>query len=247
MDPLLYAAKFKRWDIAKVLVRTGADVNAVGPGYGFTCLHYAAKECQYELASALLGRGANLEARNSHGSTPLARAVKSEDEKMIQPLLEAGANVRATDREGRGMLHLAAMAGNLRLAALFLDFGVDISSRDGLGRTPLHYAANWDQKDFCAWILNSESRIDINVADNRGRTPLHWASSQGLYDTSLFLRDHGADYKLADSGGLTAVDVAMMSWHGHLAQALASGEIIVVSSNDPDSSDSSVGGTVYPE
>lgn len=73
--------------------------------------------------------------------------------------------------------------------------------------TPLHCAANWDQKDFWAWILNSENRIDINVADNRGRTPLHWAASQGLHDTPTFLRDHGADYKLADSGGLTTVDV----------------------------------------
>jgi ankyrin repeat protein len=232
LDPLLHAAKSKQWDIARVLVTTGADVRASGPGYGFTCLHYAAKDRQYELALALIERGADLEARNSHGSTPIARAVGSEDEQMVRLLLEAGANGQATDREGRGMLHLAAMAGHLRIAGLLLSFGVDINYCDDLGRTSLHYAANWDQEEFCAWILNREDPIDFNVADNRGRTPLHCAASQGFQDTSLFLRDHGADCRLADLDGLTAIDIAMMSWHGHLAHLLASEENIVASSED---------------
>lgn len=246
LDPLLHAAKSKQWNIARLLVRAGSDVRASGPGYGFTCLHYAAKDRQYELALALIERGADLEARNSHGSTPLARAVKSEDEQMVRLLLEAGANGRATDREGRGMLHLAAMAGTLTIAELLLSFGVDIHYRDDLGRTLLHYAANWDQEDFCAWILNSEVPIDINVADNRGRTPLHCAASQGMHDISMFLRDHGADCRQADLDGLTAIDIAMMTWHGHLAHLLASGETIVASSEDSCSSENSVNGTVRP-
>jgi ankyrin repeat protein len=148
LDPLLHAAKYKEWNITRELDRTGADVNAFGPGHCFTCLHYAAKNSQYELALALLERGADLEAKNSHGSTPLARAVKSEDEQMIRLLLEAGADGRATDREGRGMLHLAAMAGNVRIAELLSSFGVDINYRDDLGRTSLQLCGELGPRKF---------------------------------------------------------------------------------------------------
>jgi ankyrin repeat protein len=105
-----------------------------------------------------------------------------------------------------------------------------------------NYAANWDQGNFCAWILNSEDHIDINAADNRGRTPLHCAASQGMHDISLFLRDHGADCRLADVDGLTAIDVAMMTWHGHLAQLLAAGENVVALSENSYSSESGLPG-----
>jgi hypothetical protein len=63
-----------------------------------------------------------------------------------------------------------------------------------------------------------------------------------MHDISLFLRDHGADCRLADVDGLTAIDVAMMTWHGHLAQLLAAGENVVALSENSYSSESGLPG-----
>jgi uncharacterized protein len=52
----------------------------------------------------LLERGANIESRDSAGSTPLRIAVLLNREDIVQQLLEAGADFRIRDNEGQDLL-----------------------------------------------------------------------------------------------------------------------------------------------
>ncbi|GFF61656.1 hypothetical protein IFM61392_05891 [Aspergillus lentulus] len=49
--PLLMAAKAREWDLCRVLIDCGADVNAAGSSHRWICLHYAAREGQREVVS----------------------------------------------------------------------------------------------------------------------------------------------------------------------------------------------------
>ena len=72
---------------------------------------------------ALLARGANVEAQDAMGRTPLHTAVISGHEDVVTLLCDRGANVEATDVNGLSPLRWAASNGRVRLAALLLHHG----------------------------------------------------------------------------------------------------------------------------
>jgi truncated hemoglobin YjbI len=61
--------------VVRALVQSGADVNARGGVKRCTPLHMAARRGNVEIAEALLDCGAEIEARDRVGDTPLRRAV----------------------------------------------------------------------------------------------------------------------------------------------------------------------------
>jgi truncated hemoglobin YjbI len=61
--------------VVRALVRSGADVNARGGAKRCTALHMAARRGNVEVAEALLECGADIEARDRVGDTPLRRAI----------------------------------------------------------------------------------------------------------------------------------------------------------------------------
>lgn len=62
-------------DVVRTLVRAGAVVDAAEGPKRCTALHMAARRGNVEIATALLDCGADIEARDSAGVTPLRRAV----------------------------------------------------------------------------------------------------------------------------------------------------------------------------
>jgi truncated hemoglobin YjbI len=81
--------------IVRTLIRHGADVNACKNVKRCTPLHMAARRGNLQIAEALLDAGADLEARDSHGDTPLQRALNCRKPLMAELLLARGAR-RAT-------------------------------------------------------------------------------------------------------------------------------------------------------
>jgi len=62
-------------EVVRALVRAGADVNACDGAKRCTPLHMAARRGNVEIAEALLDCGANIDARDRGGDTPLRRAL----------------------------------------------------------------------------------------------------------------------------------------------------------------------------
>jgi hemoglobin len=87
-------------DVAEALIRHGAEVNVhSGPIQG-TPLHTAARRDNVVVASVLLFAGADIEARDIKGESPLRRALNCRQPGMIELLLAQGANPDATDKRG---------------------------------------------------------------------------------------------------------------------------------------------------
>ncbi len=74
------------------LVSRGADVNAAKNVKRCTPLHMAARRGNLEIAEALLDCGADIEARDSRGDTPLQRALNCRKPRMAELLLSRGAH-----------------------------------------------------------------------------------------------------------------------------------------------------------
>lgn len=92
--------------------------------------------------STLLAEGANLEATDEQGMTPLLLAIKQGRRDVVELLLNHGANIHHAANDGVTPLFLAIRERRADLVALLLDKGADANARGAIsGVTPLHVGA----------------------------------------------------------------------------------------------------------
>jgi hemoglobin len=97
--------------VAETLIHHGAEVNVQsGPIQG-TPLHTAARRDNVDVGSVLLAAGADIEARDIKGETPLRRALNCRQLGMITLLLAHGANLDSPDKHGVTPRQIATMRG----------------------------------------------------------------------------------------------------------------------------------------
>jgi hemoglobin len=150
--------------------RDRSCVRLLGPR-GQSLLHDAAMVGAAELAAVLIRSGADPDAGEAEGHTPLYRASTGD---VARVLLAAGATVDVASGPTRGTeLHQAARRGCVSVAEALLDHGASIDARDAKGQTPLRRAVNCRQLATVRLLVRHGA--DPHAADRLGVTPLHVA------------------------------------------------------------------------
>ena len=86
--------------LAKLLGKHPDLVNFCGPGVGHSALHWLCAKNYKGLVVWIVGQGADVNKRNSEGSTPLHTAATNGNMECVQMLLHYGADPRARDCYG---------------------------------------------------------------------------------------------------------------------------------------------------
>jgi len=153
------AAAFSR-SAAELLVQCGAACRARNRR-GAEPLHYAADahrwppSGQKDVIEYLLAVGADPNALDKSGVSPLHRAVRTRTSEAVRALLAGGAHVGLRNKSGSTPLHLAVQdtgkggAGSTRarneqvkIIAILLEAGARVRDKDGKGQSVLDKASN---------------------------------------------------------------------------------------------------------
>ena len=94
------------------------------------------------LVERALACGADVNAKNDNGGTPLHYAAyRNDNSAVIEALLEAGADVNAKNDDGNTPLHWAGFNENAAVTEVMLNADADVYAKNDDGKTPLHYTA----------------------------------------------------------------------------------------------------------
>jgi cytohesin len=187
VSPIENAARGRHAEALELLIAaTGPAAEEIG-----ALLSESAIKGQTDIADLLIAKGANVEARDKNGATPLHQAALKGNLAFATLLLQHGADVNARDGDGATPLHNAALSGHRELAALLLDKGADREARDSeSGATPLYHAAAWGRTALVELLIARGA--DINARNKASATPLAAAEKNGFAETAAVLKQHGA-------------------------------------------------------
>jgi ankyrin repeat protein len=167
------AAAGYRVEITKLLLESGADCGAAYNHRRSQPLHYAADgylenpswdaERQVPTIRLLVNAGADVDAQDKNGATPLHRAVRTRCAGAVKAFLDAGSDPAIRSKPGSTSFHLAvqntgrggsgaekAKAAQREIILAFLERGISPGLRDAKGKTVLE----WARSDSIRQLLN---------------------------------------------------------------------------------------------
>jgi hypothetical protein len=225
-------------------IAAGTDLNAKDRSLGSTPLHVASFFAHPETVKLLLENGAEVNARNNRGETPLDPAsakwgpvresaykaaaealqikldlkrIEEDRPKIVTLLREAGGKKSAdlTPEPPKNIFE-AAIRGDTESMGKFLEAGADINGKElSGGATPLLLAALFGQTEATAWLIDRKAKL--SATSKRGSSALHLAAFFAHPDTVQLLLEKGVPTDTKNLKGETALDSVSAEWSPELA------------------------------
>ncbi len=185
-----------------------------------------------------------VDARNSHGHTPLSEAVPTGNLALVKMLVDAGADPKQYNHGGSSLIDAAAHDGCVEVAQFLQEKGcvitvchaaalgdletikrelesgaVTADQRGPRGTTMLHHAAHGNHTSICELLIAAGAPVDTE--DRHHHTPLCYAVERNSLQAAELLIQAGADVDhLAGHFGGTVLHRAILNRNVEMSRLL---------------------------
>ncbi|KKY13643.1 putative ankyrin repeat protein [Phaeomoniella chlamydospora] len=218
-------------ETVKALLEVGAKVDGPkGKSALFVSIETQTKRSRLAIIRLFLQYGADVNARDHDGWTPMISAALRGQNDAVALLLERGANPDAVDHNSRNVLHLMATETrqiyrwNVKTLSIIIPKVTDLDYLDRWMRTPLSCAAAHGKLDLLGALIRGHGtkKACIGIANAKGQTPLHVAADNNHPGVTRFLVLQGADIEAKSDGDWTPLLNAAKKGHEEVIDALLS-------------------------
>ena len=151
-NALSIAREHSRYSVIRLLESRGIQ-SAAGMNDG---LLSATARGRFAVVDSLVRGGADVNARNENGSTPLIVAAENDHPALMIFLLDHGANVNSSTTDGMTALHVAASRGDRNMVDTLIERGADINAESAVHGTPLNSAAGKENVTIVNHLLAND-------------------------------------------------------------------------------------------
>ena len=168
---------------------------------------------------ALIKAGVSPNTLDPKGNPMLILAIRDQSFKVADLLLANKAiDVNLTNQNGENPLMMAAIEGQLSLVeTLVLKNKAEVNKS---GWTPLHYACTTGKLNVAEFLVSKGAKV--NALSQSETTPLMMAVGSGNDQLIKFLLDNGADLRMRNHEGYSAIDVATLFSKADIREGLMS-------------------------
>ena len=149
---------------------------------------------------------------------------------LMALFIERGANPRRSNQNGEQALQLAAWNNHMEAVKWLLEHGAVIN-RDGHYWGALHYAVFNGHTELARYLIARGA--DVNSRSPNGSTPLMMAARENREDLTKDLLESGADTRLANDWGDSALTMAMRYDNYRLGKMISSPEEFAIAVKAP--------------
>nr|XP_032824710.1 ankyrin repeat domain-containing protein 31 isoform X2 [Petromyzon marinus] len=127
--------------------------------------------------------------------------------------------VNVCNIKGETQLHFAALKGHLSKVKSLIQSGSDVNAPDYAGWTPLHVASTHGFVNVVLELVRAKARVNCRGLDDI--TPLHDAAKCGHWKVVQCLLENGADPRMKNAHGKTALELCQGARVQHLLSSWA--------------------------
>lgn len=201
-----------RAEAVMTLISNGANP-LVTDAEGNTALHGAVLSDEPIVAAMLLDAGADLNAVNRAGLTPLATACRAANWPLAKFLLERGAKTQLAGAEPALVAAASLADDDPEGIRLLLKHRAAINAVDARQRSALMTAAAEGHEEIARALRAAGA--DVNLVDRHGSTALMEAARAGAVAIVQLLAQAGPDATVRDQHGRDALTLACQSQRAH--------------------------------
>lgn len=249
-DVLMQSIASGHEGIAKLMIKSGADVNSISPS-GYSALMVALEHKMPGLANYLIMKGANINHMDKAGHTPFHCAIRKGLKDMAYKLALEIADPNIQDECNKTPLLYAVYYDAGDIVDILLDKGADVNISDTMGVSPLMLSINnrvmmvldhvyrnnlHNHDPSIDWLSNYlpdfdgqnieivEKLLDKGAKLHRkegfGNNALMLAVISGNLEVVKMLIERGAEVDATDNAGATALIKAIKKEHLVIAEYL---------------------------